>query len=408
MTRLGRMLPLMAALVAAATACSSAASQISTTPTTVQGIDANKVVHLGAFIAQSGPLASAANVGHGAQVYLDKVNAAGGVNGYKFDYNVVDDAADPTKTVTAVKQLWEQDKVFGLLMPYGSSPNQAAHDYIMSNSIPTFFPYANAAIYFTGAQQPANVFGFQAAYVPEVESIVDYAAKQQSLKKIAVLHSTDAFGQSGSDGLKAAAKNDNLTITADVGYDLTETNFAPFGQRVAASGADAVVVWAITGAAQAMTAARQAGFKGEFLLGDIFRGGFFLSQLQKVPDVAGKSYLIYHQKTTAQFQSTGSDFFSQFKAKYPNGDPDPGLTGWTGAALFVEAVKEATAGNKPLTPAGLYKALETWKGKNIEAAVGMSYSKTSHVGANQAQILALQSDGTWKVAQDFSQLPAAS
>jgi branched-chain amino acid transport system substrate-binding protein len=404
MTRINKLLPLaLCALVVAA--CSNAVTTATATPAAIQGIDSNKTIHLGAFIAQSGPLASASNVGLGVQFYLDKTNAAGGVNGYKFDYKILDDAADPTKTVTAVKQLWEQDQVFGLLVPYGTGGNSAVKQYVISNNIPTFFPYANAAVYFPTGEAPANVFGFQADYTSEVMALAQFASKQQGVKKIAVLHTTDAFGQSGTVGIQAAAKSLGLTVAADVGYDTTETNFAPFGQRIAASGADAVVLWAIPGSYQAMAAAQQAGFKGIWLVGDLFRGGFYLSQLVKIPNVAGRTYLVFHQKTTAQFTAAGSDFVSQFKAKYPKGDPDPALTGWTGAAMFVEAVKEATAGNKPLTMAGLRQALESWKKKAIEAAVGLSFTKTNHVGAIEGQMLALNSDNTWSVAQDFQTLP---
>ena len=355
---------------------------------------------------QSGPLASVAAAGLGIRLYFDQINAKGGVNGYKFEHKAVDDAADPTKTVTVVRQLWEQDKVFALLLPYGSGPNTAVKQYVLSNNIPTLFPWANSVIYFAdGAPAPANVFGFNASYLAEVKALADFASKQKSIKKIAVLHTTDEFGQSGVDGVNKAAPALGMTVVGTVGYDATETNFAPLGQRIAASGAEATLVWAIPGAALAIAAAEQAGYKGTWLLGDVFRGGSFLAALVKTPNLAGRTYTIFHQKTVAQMTAGGSDFVAQLKAKYPQADPDTAIVGWTMAAMFVEGVKEATANNTPLTWERLKTAYEKWRERNIEAAVGMTFTPTSHIGAEKAQIMILQTDNTWKTAQDFTLLP---
>ena len=391
-----------ASVAPAATVAPSAAASVAP----VQGIDAAKTITVGASIAQSGPYATAAAVGWGALTYFDSVNAKGGVNGYKFNYKVVDDQNDPTKTVTAIRQLWEQDKVFALLMPYGSGPTTAVKQDVTTNNIPLIFPYASSTIYFgENAPVPANVFGFQASYLSEVQSMVDFAAKQKGIKKVAIIHTTDEFGMTGVDGLTRASKALGVSVVGDVGYDATETNYAPLGQRIAASGAEAIVVWAIPGAANAIAAAEQAGYKGMWLLVDVFRGGSFLASLVKTPNLANRTYLIYHQKTVAQMTVSGSEFATAYKAKYPQGDPDPALTGWTAAAMFVDAVKTTTANNTPLNWERLKATLESWQGKNIEAAIGMSFSKTSHIGAEKAQIFILQSDNTWKVAQDFTALP---
>lgn len=387
-------------------AAPSAAAPSAAQQAAVQGISSDKTVTVGAFLAQSGPLASVSAAGLGIRTYFDQLNAKGGINGYKFQFNMVDDAADPTKTVTVVRQLWEQDKVFALLLPYGSGPNTAAKQYVLTNNIPTMFPWSNSVIYFAdGAPAPANVFGFTASYLSQVQALADFANKQKGIKKIAVLHTTDEFGQSGVDGVKKASAALGMSVVGDVGYDATETNFAPLGQRIAASGAEATVVWAIPGAALAIAAAEQAGYKGIWLLGDVFRGGSFLAALVKTPNLAGRTYLIYHQKTVAQMTAGGSTFVDQLKAKYPQADPDPALVGWTVAAMFAEGVKDATANNTPLTWERLKAAFETWQQKNIEAAHGMSYSKTSHIGAEQSQIMILQTDNTWKMAQDFTKLP---
>ena len=51
------------------------------------------------------------------RIYVDKINAAGGVNGYTFKIDARDDNATPSQTVSAVRDLWENDKVFAPASP---------------------------------------------------------------------------------------------------------------------------------------------------------------------------------------------------------------------------------------------------------------------------------------------------
>lgn len=373
----------------------------------VQGIDANNNVTIGAWIAQTGPLASVASCYQGAQFKVDQVNEAGGINGYTFTYNVIDDQADPTKTVAAVTKLWEQDKVFALVTPYGSGPFAAVKGYLLDNQVPVIAPYANSVIMFgtDGNTAPPDVFGSQASYLAEVKALAQFAAEVKGFTKVAVLHTTDEYGQTGSDGLNEAAADLGITVVGDFGYDTTETNFAPLGQRAAASGAEAILVWGVAGVTQVVNAAEQAGFEGTWLLNDVFRTQANLNNLTNLANMADRSYMIYHQKLNPQMTAAGSTFVADFQARYPSGDPDTALTCYTSMAIFMKAVEEATAGGAQLTWPAIRSTLEQWTDVSVEAAVGLTYSPERHIGAEQAQIFLLTADGTWEVAQDFQALP---
>ncbi len=389
----------------AAPASTSPAASGSATPAAVQGISANGEINVGAWIAESGPLAVAANYAYGAQAYFDTVNAAGGVNGHTFKFTVIDDGADPTKTVTAAKQLWEEDKVFAYFLPYGSSPYAAVQQYITDNHIPVLFPSANPDLYFPPGQPATeNVFGYLPPYSSLVSQLVTWANQNLNVKKIAVVHTNDAFGQSGIDAANALASSLGIKVVADIGYDATETNFAPLGRRLADSGADAALVWAIPGSAQVMTAAIDSGYAGKWLINEAFRGGFFLDQIKDLPGVSGNTYVNLYEEQAFSHDPALDQFKSVFPQKYPDGDPLFALAGWTCAQMFVQGVKEATADGSQLTWAALSAAFEKWTNVNIAGAVGITYSPQQHIGALKAQVLRLD-QGAWQPVTDFTLLP---
>ena len=73
-------------------------------------------ITIGHIVALSGPQASTGReLSVGAQAYIDKVNAEGGVAGHKIVYLVRDDAGLPEQTLARAGELFASEEVFGLL-----------------------------------------------------------------------------------------------------------------------------------------------------------------------------------------------------------------------------------------------------------------------------------------------------
>jgi ABC-type branched-subunit amino acid transport system substrate-binding protein len=388
-------------VVVAMAGCSSSGGGSGSSGTT-QGISAKKVVTLGLTGPTSGPLASAGSIKLGAQAYFDKINKAGGVNGYTFKIDSRDDNSTPSQTVTAVRDLWENDKVFALFAPYGSGPVSAVAQYIKSKKIPTIFPYATSTVMFPDDEKaPSYAFGVNAPYAGQVALAAKYAAEKLGVKKLVLLHTSDDFGNSGIEPTKAAGKKYGFEVE-DIGYDSTETNFAPLGQRIQSSGADAILAWAIAGATQVLTAARNAGFDKPIITGDAFRGGFLQQAMLAVPDVVGKVYMICPDVLVTDPSLAG--FRDAIAKAYPKADTTQALTGWSWAALLVHAVDIATK-DAALTWPALAKAFESIRDYNGEGLHSISFSASDHVGLRSAQLMLLQKGGAWKQVQDWTPLP---
>jgi ABC-type branched-subunit amino acid transport system substrate-binding protein len=88
-------------------------------------IHAQDTYLVGVSAALTGPLASAYSpVADGMRIYLDKVNAAGGINGKRVQLLIRDDQSEATKGAANVKRLLEQDNVQLLVNDSGSTTYQ--------------------------------------------------------------------------------------------------------------------------------------------------------------------------------------------------------------------------------------------------------------------------------------------
>jgi branched-chain amino acid transport system substrate-binding protein len=135
--RLSGFAVLFVALCTALAACSSSGSgsgsgsgsKSSTGPSTSKTITIGFVTDLSGS-ASSGFLTSKL----GIDAYLNQINAAGGVNGYKIKYILADTTSTPTGALTAVQKLVQQDNVFAIVED--SSDFFGAEPYALSQGIP--------------------------------------------------------------------------------------------------------------------------------------------------------------------------------------------------------------------------------------------------------------------------------
>ncbi|MGZ5097021.1 MAG: ABC transporter substrate-binding protein, partial [Usitatibacter sp.] len=176
-----------------------------------QGVTDSQIL-LGQSVALSGPAEQLGkDMQLGASLYLDQVNANGGVNGRKIVLKTLDDGYDPPRAAANTRQLINDDKVFALFGYVGTPTSQA--------SLPIFteakVPFVGA---FTGAEllrQPFNryIFNVRASYFDETEAIVQHLTAM-SIDRIAVFYQNDAYGLAGLAGVERALKKRNLEIAA--------------------------------------------------------------------------------------------------------------------------------------------------------------------------------------------------
>jgi branched-chain amino acid transport system substrate-binding protein len=197
-------------------------------------------IKIGAIVSITGP---AAPLGEGENKALkmiaDQVNRAGGVAGKQIDVIIEDDASDPAKAQAAASKLISQDKVVAIIGGTTSATSLAIKAEAVKAQIPQItmaagIPLTNPVSPWVFRTAPSDAFA--------VQKVIAYM-ESQKIKKFAILHDSNAFGQSGSDQLTKLAGPAGMTITANEPYETAATDITPQLTKIKSTDPQAVVVW---------------------------------------------------------------------------------------------------------------------------------------------------------------------
>ncbi|HEX5129499.1 MAG TPA: ABC transporter substrate-binding protein [Usitatibacter sp.] len=176
-----------------------------------QGVTDNQIV-LGQSVALTGPAQQLGlDMQLGANLYFNKVNAQGGVNGRKIVLKTLDDGYESARAAENTRKLINEEKVFALFGYVGTPTSQASLPIFTEARVPFVGPFTGAELLRT----PVNryVFNVRASYFDETEAIVQHLTAM-SIDRIAVFYQNDAYGQAGLEGVERALKKRNLQVMA--------------------------------------------------------------------------------------------------------------------------------------------------------------------------------------------------
>lgn len=217
-------------------------------------------------LGQSAPLSGpAAQIGLqiqlGAKACFDAVNAAGGVGAMPIVLKTLDDGYEPARC-KANTETFVQEDVFALFGYVGTAPSLAALPVASAAGLPFFAPFTGAE----ALREPFNrlVFHIRASYFDETELIVKQLT-QLDLKKIAVFHQNDAYGQAGLAGVQRALSQRHLQPVAIATVERNSVDVAAAVKSLLATQPEAIVqIGAYKGCAAFIRVARRAGWGGRF------------------------------------------------------------------------------------------------------------------------------------------------
>jgi branched-chain amino acid transport system substrate-binding protein len=172
----------------------------------------------------------------------DQVNAKGGIHGRKIEMVIYDDATDPTKAVTALKRLHEEDKVVAVIGASISGNALALIPFSEKAGVPQLVPAASGKI-----SNPTKkwVFQFCNTDVQSISRILQFL-KAKGIKKIAMLNDSTGYGVSGKEELERQAPGGGFEVTTYETFGPNDTDMTAQLTRIKATGARAVIVWNAT------------------------------------------------------------------------------------------------------------------------------------------------------------------
>lgn len=164
----------------------------------------------------SGPQAvSGLAIRAGVNLYLDSVNANGGVHGRRIRLVSKDDEQKPPETVRLIKEMIAQDKPVALLCTVSTGNLEAliSDGVLGQNKLSMVGPVSGAA----SVVKSPNMFVVKASYHDEVARLFKEISSLGQIH-VAVLYQEDSFGQDVLAGADAAAKLYGVKLEARASY----------------------------------------------------------------------------------------------------------------------------------------------------------------------------------------------
>jgi branched-chain amino acid transport system substrate-binding protein len=295
-------------------------------------------------------------VQHGAQLYIDKVNAEGGINGKKIEPVIYDDKGDKTEAVNAFTRMVDQDKITALLGSVLSGATIAVVQESNKINMPQISASAtNAGVTFddkTNTLLYANMF--RTCYIDpfQGEKMAQYAGDILKAKSAAVIFETgNDYAVGLKDAFVAKCQALGITVVAEEGYSKGDQDFKSQLTNITAKNPDVVFspnYYEDDG--MIVTQARQVGCKAVFMGGDGWGG---VAKFATAADLEGSVYCSAYAPASSD---TIKAFEKDFTTKYPGETPDMfSAQGYDAAIVLLDAIKVAE-GKKLKAGSDEYKA----------------------------------------------------
>ena len=359
-----------AALVAASGLCVGATAQI---------IVGQTVGLTGAVAATVGEAVA------GAKLYINAVNARGGVNKQQIELITLDDKFDVKLTAENARKLVVENNAVVLFLNRGTPHTEAMVPLLEEFKIALVAPSTGA----TSLHTPVNkyIFNVRSAYRLESEKAVSLLSSI-GITSIGVLHVDDTFGADALVGLSAGFVNTAIKPLFIEKFDRVKPVFDALALRVRTTNPQAViVVGSGTAVSDAVKAMRAAGSRAQLVtlsnnassgfvksLGENARGTIITQVFPNERSIA--SPLVKEALTLAR-EAGLKDVSPAF------------LEGFAGAKVLVEGLRRA--GPNP-TRERVREALEAIRGFDI-GGMEVNYSPTDHTGLSFVDLSIINKDG---------------
>jgi branched-chain amino acid transport system substrate-binding protein len=341
---------------------------------------------VGQTVGVTGPVAATVKeaVG-GARLYIDSVNAKGGIKGEKIELLTLDDKFDVKQAAENARILIEEKNAVALFMNRGTPHTEAIMPLLDKYDIALVAPSTGAMLLHSPVQR--HIFNVRSTYQREAEKAIEHL-NTLGITRIAVVHVDDSFGRDGLEGAQKGFAHASLKAVAIVKADRDKPDYKAIVPPVVAANAQAVI-WIGSGTAvsEGVKALRAAGSAAQVvtlsnnasggfikLLGDASRG---VIVTQVFPYERSFNYP-FVQEALALAHAQGMSEVSPAT-----------LEGFAAAKVLVEALRRASP--KP-TREKVLAALEHMDKFDL-GGLGVSYSPSRHTGLDFADLSIIGRDG---------------
>ena len=352
---------------------------------------------VGVVLSASGPNAPLGQSEQQSLLLLEKqVNANGGINGHPLDIIIEDDASDPAKAATAAAKLINQDQVSALIGSSGTGPTLAIVPVVDKAKVPLISMAAGTKI--TSPVDPL-VFRTPPSDSMAITRVLTYLKDTLKVKKIAILHDSNAFGTGGADELSAKASKYGITVVDRESYGSADTDMTAQLTKIQGTPAQAIVVWGTNpGPASIAKNMQQLGMTIPYIGSHGIANKKFIelagTAANGVVFPAGKLLVPASIPAGSDWSKAVNDFSAAYKKEYQMDIDTFAAHGYDAGSIIVEAMKKAGTDSTKLRD-------------QIEQTAGLAgvdgvytYSPTNHDGLSVADLTMIKiNNGAWVEAK---------
>tara|TARA_B100000686_G_scaffold210648_1_gene217438 strand:+ start:1809 stop:2963 length:1155 start_codon:yes stop_codon:yes gene_type:complete len=317
----------------------------------------------------------------GAELAVEQVNAAGGINGRNLELVIYDDQASPKESAPLAAKLITQDEVVAGISGSYSGATRAAATIYQENGTPYISAYAvHPDITRSGE------YVFRTSFMGEVQGRAGakLVGEMMGKKRVSIITLANDFGKSLEAGFKEKAGEYGIEILGEYDYSIKDREFGPIVSKVKAESPDAIYAsgYFFT-AGPLVTQLREAGVAVPIIGQEGYDGEMFI----KIAGDAAEGVIITTSLDRDSKDPLAQAFITGFQEK--SGYPADMVSASTHTAVLVlaEALKQVDPNDK----AALRQAIAS---TSINAATGnISFNKLGEVKKSvQVQVVR---DGGW-------------
>ena len=318
----------------------------------------------------------------GAELAVEQINAAGGVNGKMLELVVYDDQASPKESVPIAQKLIEKDQVrIGISGSYSGATRAAAGVYQAAG-----VPYISAYAVHPDITR-AGDYVFRTSFVGEVQGRAGAKLIGDSLgkKKVTMITLNNDFGQSLASGFREAAGKYGVQVLNEYDYSIKDRQFGPIVSKVKADNPEAIYASGYFFTAGPLVAQLRAAGINAPVIG---QEGYDSEKFIEIAGPAAEGVIITTSLDRDSDAAETRSFIEQFEKKA--GFKADMVAASAHTAVKVAAAALAKAGDA--NPAAIRDAIAA---TTVEASTGtISFNKLGEV-RKDVQVQTVK-DGRWR------------
>jgi len=304
-----------------------------------------KTINLGAVLSLTGAGGVyGPSSKNGADLAVETINNAGGVNGAKLALDTQDDASDKAQSAQVAQKMIQSEQVMALLGPTLSNSAVAVHPLAESLQIPIVAVSTTGIHIVPDCNYPKTdpcKYVFRDSLGEETaipDNIKAYSDKAHPKTGVLLVANDDKFSSDGGEIVKKTVATYNINLLDSIAFSKNDADLTVPVTKAVQKNPDVIFITSLGNIpARIMIEARKQGFKGQFLGGN----GFNTAVVSKQAADAGKGA----QSASAWYINndfkSNAEFVKAYRAKFGS-DPDQfAAQGYAGIQILAAAAKNA-------------------------------------------------------------------